>query len=187
MAKRRFERLVLMLVLTLGGIAFGNCDLIEHAQAQSSSSGGSGGSGGSAGTPGSAGSAAPAGPAPTTPTQSPTVNPSSPNTVQQPSSTTPSTSTGPSAPSTTPSASSGGVPSGRVTGPADESAPSTTPSERRASVAKTRWARHRHHGRPALVTYSCSYLGCVRTYPWAFPCRYYSRYCYPYGYYRPYG
>jgi hypothetical protein len=37
------------------------------------------------------------------------------------------------------------------------------------------------------VTYSCSYLGCVRTYPWAFPCQYYSRYCYPLGYYRPLG
>ena len=29
----------------------------------------------------------------------------------------------------------------------------------------------------------CGYLGCVRTYPWAFPCQYYSRYCYPYDYY----
>jgi hypothetical protein len=27
------------------------------------------------------------------------------------------------------------------------------------------------------VTYSCSHLGCVRTYAWAFPCQYYSRYC----------
>ena len=25
----------------------------------------------------------------------------------------------------------------------------------------------------------CGYLGCVRTYPWAFPCQYYSRYCLP--------
>ncbi|HEX8808578.1 MAG TPA: hypothetical protein VF760_06250 [Xanthobacteraceae bacterium] len=34
----------------------------------------------------------------------------------------------------------------------------------------------------------CGYLGCVRTYPWAFPCQYYSLYCpYPYwpnGWYR---
>jgi hypothetical protein len=33
----------------------------------------------------------------------------------------------------------------------------------------------------------CGYLGCVRTYPWAFPCQYYSSYCYlyrpPYGWY----
>jgi hypothetical protein len=27
------------------------------------------------------------------------------------------------------------------------------------------------------VTYGCSHLGCVRTYAWAFPCQYYSRYC----------
>jgi hypothetical protein len=27
------------------------------------------------------------------------------------------------------------------------------------------------------VTYSCSHLGCVRTYTWAFPCQYYSRFC----------
>jgi len=173
MAKRRFERIALMLVLTLGGVAFGDRDLIEHAQAQQSAP---------------AASPAPAAPAPTTPTQSPTVNPSSPNTVQQPSytPTTPSTSSAPLTPSATPSTSSA-VPSGDVAAPANESAPSTTPSERRATVARTRWAHHRHRGRPALVTYSCSYLGCVRTYPWAFPCRYYSRYCYPYGYYRPYG
>lgn len=31
----------------------------------------------------------------------------------------------------------------------------------------------------------CGYLGCVRTYPWAFPCQYYSSYCYLYG--PPYG
>jgi hypothetical protein len=31
----------------------------------------------------------------------------------------------------------------------------------------------------------CGYLGCVRTYPWAFRCQYYSSYCYLYG--PPYG
>jgi hypothetical protein len=37
---------------------------------------------------------------------------------------------------------------------------------------------HHHAHRPlALVTYGCSHLGCVRTYAWAFPCQYYSRYC----------
>ena len=180
MPRRRFEWTAVTVSLVLGGVIFG-CDLIEHAQAQSSSGGSSG----------SAGSAAPTGPAPITPTQSPTVNPSSPNTVQQPTSTTPSTSTSPAAPSTTPSASSS-APSGETTAPANETAPSTTArSERRATVTKTRpvhhYYHHYHRGHPALVTYSCSYLGCVRTYPWAFPCRYYSRYCYPYGYYRSLG
>jgi hypothetical protein len=171
MLMRSFERIGLTLSLVFGAAAFADCDLIKHAQAQTPSAPSRGG--------GSAAPAAPAGPPPTTPTQSPTVNPSSPNTVQQPSSTTPSTSTSPSTPSTTPSASST-VHSGETAAPADETAPSTTArSERRASVAKTRPADHYHRGHPALVTYSCSYLGCVRTYPWAFPCRYYSRYCYP--------
>jgi hypothetical protein len=31
----------------------------------------------------------------------------------------------------------------------------------------------------------CGYLGCVRTYPWTFPCQYYGSYCYLYG--PPYG
>jgi hypothetical protein len=38
----------------------------------------------------------------------------------------------------------------------------------------------------ALAVLRLRYLGCVRTHPWAFPCQYYSRYCYPYGYSRPY-
>jgi hypothetical protein len=174
MSTRRYERIALTLLLVLGGAALGISDLIEHAQAQSSSSGGSAGS---AGPAGSAGSTAPAGPPPTTPTQSPTVNPSSPNTVQQPSSTTPSTSTNPSTPGTTPSA-SGTAPRGEATAPANETTPSTpAPSERRASTAKPRSIHHHYRARPALLTYSCSYLGCVRTYSWAFPCQYYSRYC----------
>ena len=39
---------------------------------------------------------------------------------------------------------------------------------------------------PKLASYStaCGYLGCVRTYAWAFPCQYYSRYCNSYGAYR---
>jgi hypothetical protein len=42
-------------------------------------------------------------------------------------------------------------------------------------VVETRPNRHR-----MLESYSaaCGYLGCVRTYSWAFPCQYYSRYCY---------
>jgi hypothetical protein len=32
---------------------------------------------------------------------------------------------------------------------------------------------------------ACGYLGGVRTYPWAFPCQYYSSHCYLYG--APYG
>jgi len=113
---------------------------------------------------------------PPTPLPPPVFNPSSPNTVPQPSykpitPTTPSTT--PSTPST--------VPSGEVTSPAHEEPPSTTArSEQPTSVAKTR-SIHHHRGRSTLVTYSCGYLGCVRTYPWAFPCQYYSRYCYPYG------
>ena len=68
-----------------------------------------------------------------------------------------------------------------------EEAPSTTArSEREASVAKTRSVHH-HQGRSAPVSYRCGWFDCVRTYAWAFPCQYYSTYCYPYGYYRSYG
>jgi hypothetical protein len=119
---------------------------------------------------------------PPSPLPPPVFNPSSPNTVPQPSyrPVTPST------PSTTPSTSSG-VPLSEVTSPVNERLPRTAArSHQGTSVAKTR-SVHRHRGRSTLVTYSCSYLGCVRTEPWAFPCQYYSRYCYPYGYYRPYG
>ena len=98
---------------------------------------------------------------PPTPLPTPVLNPSNPGTVPQPSyrSITPST------PST--------VPTSEVTPPAYEE-----PS--------TRTVHHYHHrghyivvGRPPL---GCGYLGCVRLYPWAFPCQYYSAYCYPYGY-----
>jgi hypothetical protein len=112
--------------------------------------------------------------------------------VPQPSytPTTPSTpSTTTSTPGTTPSTSSN--PSTQVTSPSNEKPARTTArSERGASKrygAKTRTV-HYHRARSALVTYSCTYLGCVRTYAWAFPCQYYSRYCYvydrPYGWYR---
>jgi hypothetical protein len=150
MATRRFERIAVTLLL-LGGSMLGG-GLIEQAQAQAPS--------------------VPSAPPPTTPTQSPTVNPSKPSSAQQPSyrplsPSTPSTTT--STPGTT------------------TSTPSTTPpattntaSERETSVAKTRTV-HRHHPPHATaVTYGCSHWGCVRTYAWAFPCQYYSRYCFPY-------
>src|SRR6516165_6687188 len=100
---------------------------------------------------------------PPTPLPPPVLNPSNPGTVPQPSyrSITPSTRST--------------VPLSEVTPPANEE-----PS--------TRTVHHHHHrGRyivigPSLGSYSCGYLGCVRLYPWAFPCQYYSRYCLPYGY-----
>ena len=115
---------------------------------------------------------------PPTPLPPPVLNPSSPYTVPQPS-YRPIT---PTTPSTTPSIPSI-VPSDEATSPANEEAPSTTTrSERR-----TRSVHHYRRGRSTPETYSCGYLGCVRTYAWAFPCQYYSRYCYPYGYYQPRG
>jgi hypothetical protein len=154
MATRRFGRMAATLLL-LGGSMLGG-GLIEHVQAQAPS--------------------VPAGPPPTTPTQSPTVNPSNPSTVQQPSyrplsPTTPSTTT--STPRT--------PPTNESKTPANEQpASANTASERETSAAKTR-TLHRHRPRrAAAVTYACSHLGCVRTYAWAFPCQYYSRYCFPY-------
>jgi hypothetical protein len=175
MPRRTFERTVLALLL-LGSyaVAFGDCSLIGHAQAQTGSSSG-----------GTTSGAAPSGPAPTTPTQSPVTNPSSPGTVTQPS-YTPSTRSG-----TTPSPSSNTPSTSSATAPAPSTAPNgeaisvgnevstNARSERRRSVARSRFVHHRHRGHPALVTYGCSHLGCVRTYAWAFPCQYYSRYCAP--------
>ena len=114
-----------------------------------------------------------------TPLPPPVFNPSNPGTVPQPSyrSITPST------PSTTPS-----IPSDEVTPPENEEHPSTTAQSEQPSVARTHTAHHHHYrGRSTPETYSCGYLGCVRTYAWAFPCQYYSRYCYLYGYYQPHG
>jgi hypothetical protein len=164
----RFERIALTQFLVAGCAAvFSACVLIERAQAQ----------------PGYV--------PPSPPPPPPVFNPSSPYTVPQPSYTplTPSTpSTTPSIPSTVTPSIPSTVPSSEVTSPANEEPASTTVrSERQASVAKTRSVHH-HRGRSTLVTYSCGYLGCVRTYPWAFPCQYYSTYCYPYEYYyRRYG
>jgi hypothetical protein len=133
---------------------------------------GGGGVGGARG-----GATVPSVPPPTPSAPPPVVNPSSPNTVPQ-SSYTPLT---PSTPRTTPSTPSTAS-SGEVTSPANEKPQNTTArSERRASVVKKRWVHH-HRVRSTLVTYSCGYLGCARTYSWAFPCQYYSRYCFPYGY-----
>ena len=114
---------------------------------------------------------------PPTPPPPPVLNPSTPNTVPQPS-YRPIT---PSTPSN--------VPSSEVTPPSKEEPASTTAQSEQE--ATTRTVHHHHHrghyivvGRPPL---GCGYLGCVRLYPWAFPCQYYSAYCYPFGYYRRYG
>ena len=160
---RRFERITLAQILVAGcAVAFSACVLIELAQAQ----------------PGYV--------PPPPPLPPPTLNPSNPGTVPQPS-YRPIT---PSTPSTTPSTPST-VPSVEVTPPANEEHPSTTAQSEQE--ATTRMVHRRHHrGRyivvgPSLGSYSCGYLGCVRLYPWAFPCQYYSAYCYPYGYYQRYG
>ena len=151
MPARRYERISLAQLLLSGcAVMFGAWVLIEHAQAQ----------------PGYV--------PPPTPLPPPVLNPSSPYTAPQPR-YQPITPTTPSATPSTPST----VPSGEVTPPVSEEAPSITARSERTSVAKTRSVHHHHYrGRSTPVTYSCGYLGCVRTYPWAFPCQYYSRYCY---------
>ncbi len=164
-----FKPIVVAQLLISGcAIVFGACIPHEVAQAQQSAPT----------------SSAPApGPAPTMPTRSPTLNPSNPTTAQQPSyrSLLPSTPiTTPSTPgtsSTAPSSARRAASSADTATPAnDEGAATTVHSGRR--VSKTR-AIHHHLYRPALVTYGCSHLGCVRTYAWAFPCQYFSRYCGP--------
>ena len=144
--------------------------------------GGVGGGVSGGGTGGARGGATvPSTPPPTPSALPPVVNPSSPNTVPQSSSTPLTPSTSGTTPGTTPSTPSTAS-SGEVTPPANEEPQNTTArSERRASLAKRRWVHH-HRVRSTLATYSCGYLGCARTYAWAFPCQYYSRYCFPDGY-----
>ena len=151
MPTRRFERIALELMLSGCALMFGACVLIESAQAQQPS--------------------VPTGPIPTPPTQSPAVNPSNPSTAPQQS----YTPLKPSTQSTTPSTST--TSSSELT-PGHQATPNTTTRSERTSVAKTRSVHHyRYRGRSTLVTYSCGDLGCARTYAWAFPCQYYSRYC----------
>ena len=153
-AMRRFERTALAQLLLSGcAVILGACILIEHAQAQ----------------PGYV--------PPSPPPPPPVLNPSTPNTVPQPS-YRPITPTTPSTTSSTPSA----VPSSEVTPPANEEHPSTTAQSEQEATTRT---VHHHHRRgryivigPSLGSYSCGNLGCVRLYSWAFPCQYYSRYCY---------
>ena len=152
MPARKFQRIVPKLILSGCAVVFGACIFIEHAQAQLS---------------------VPTGPIPTPPTQSPTLNPSNPGTVPQPS-YQPITPTAPSIVPSTPSA----VPSREVTSPANEEPSIESTTARSGQMSGTTRSVHHHRGRSTLVTYSCGYLGCVRTYPWAFPCQYYSRYCY---------
>lgn len=177
MTARTFRRTALAQLLIAGcAVTFGAYVLIGHAQAQSGSSGSSTSSPSSSSAP-----STPSGPPPTTPTQSPTLNPSTPNTVQQPgtrsvSPATPSTtSSPPSATSSRPSSAA----TDEDTSRADEQVASTsTRSQRRASRTTGRLVhRHYHRYSSSPATYSCSHLGCVRAYAWAFPCQYYSRYC----------
>lgn len=160
MPVRRFKRVALAELL-VGGctIVFG---LIEHAPAQPVN--------------------IPHAPPP------PVVNPSTPNTMPQPS-YTPVTPSAPSTTSAAPSAVPGTVPSNEATSTANESSASgSATSEEPTSEKPSSAHRHRHHrGYVAPVVYRCGPLGCVRAYPWAFPCQYYSLYCYPYpDYYRRY-
>lgn len=173
MLTRRLARKAWAQALIAGCAAlFGAGVLTGHAQAQTSAPA----------------TSAP-GPAPAPPTQSPVVNPSNPSTAQQPSykSLSPSTpSATPSTPNTTSSTRSSTpstVPNTEATSPANEQPSNETAAQSERHAAKPRPV-HRYRHRAALVTYSCSHLGCVRTYAWAFPCQYYSRSCYPYG--RPY-
>jgi len=165
MPTRRFERIALVQMLAGGcAVMFGACVLIEHAQAQ----------------PGYV--------PPPTPLPPPVFNPSNPGTVPQPS-YRPIT---PSTPSTVPSIPSD-VPSSEVTPPANEEPASTTARSEQEATSRTIHHHHHHRGHYIVVggsslgSYSCGYLGCVRLYPWAFPCQYYSAYCYPYGDYQRYG
>jgi hypothetical protein len=172
MATRRFRRLALAQLIGFGcSVVLGGGVLIELAQAQQQF--------------------VPPPPPPVTPPPAPVVNPPSPNrTVPQPS-------YAPVAP-TTPSAAPGNettspAPSPETT-PAKETQPSAKPREsERTHVAKTRPAYRHYRGRSAApVVYRCGpygwgFYGCVRTYTWAFPCQYYSAYCYPnYGLYSRY-
>jgi hypothetical protein len=155
MPTRRFERIALALLM-IGCVVFGDCVLIQHAQAQY--------------VP------------PPTPPPPPVLNPSNPGTVPQPS-YRPIT---PSTPSTTPSTPSN-VPSSEVTPPSKEEPASTTAQSEQEATPRTVY-HHHHRGHyivvgPSLGSYSCGYLGCVRLYPWAFPCQYYSRYCLPQSFY----
>jgi hypothetical protein len=116
---------------------------------------------------------------PPSPPPPPVFNPSTPNTVPQPS-YRPITPTAPISPVTPTDV------------PAYQVAPTTTHARRPTSVVETRAVQHPRHRivvRPRLKSYSvvCGYYGCVRTYPWAFPCQYYSSYCGPLVSYRPYG
>jgi hypothetical protein len=105
---------------------------------------------------------------PVPPPPPPVFNPSPPNT------TVPQPSYQPISP-TTPSAVPGseGTPP-EVTSPVNEGLPRT--------AARSQRSVHHHQGRSTPVTYRCGaygwgYYGCWRTYPWAFPCQYYSTYC----------
>jgi hypothetical protein len=164
MPTRRFKRLALAQLLGFGCVVvLGGSVPIELAQAQQQF--------------------VPPPPPPAPPPPPPVFNPPSPNrTVPQPS-YTPVT---PSTPSAIPENDISPPETSPATSPAKETEPSTKPHEsEQTPIAKTRSVRHHYRSRRAPVTYRCGpydwgYYGCVRTYTWAFPCQYYSAYCYPY-------
>jgi hypothetical protein len=172
MPTRRIKRLALTLLLRVGfAAALGASAPIELAQAQQQF-------------------VPPPPPAP--PPPPPVFNPPSPNrTVPQPSYTPVAPTTPGAAPGNdiTPPATPAETP------PATETQPSTKPQESEETpAAQTHIAHHRYYRgrRVAPVVYRCGphdwgFYGCVRTYTWAFPCQYYSAYCYPYyGFYGRY-
>lgn len=154
MPTRRFKRLALAHLLGIGcAVVLGGSVLIELAQAQFVPP----------------------------PPPAPVFNPPSPNrTVPQPS-YTPVT---PATPSVVP----GNETTAPPTPPAEETQRSTKPREsEQTPAARTRPIHHRYYRSRAVapVVYRCGpygwgFSGCVRTYTWAFPCQYYSAYCYPY-------
>jgi hypothetical protein len=162
MPTRRFKRLALAHLLGIGcAVVLGGSVLIELAQAQQQF--------------------VPPPPPPVPSPPAPVFNPPSPSrTVPQPSYT-------PVTPAT-PSAVPGNETAPPATPPSEETRRSTKPREsEQTPTAETRPIHHRHYrGRPsAPVVYRCGsygwgFYGCVRTYTWAFPCQYYSAYCYPY-------
>jgi hypothetical protein len=133
MPTRRSERITLALLLMVGCVVFGDCGLIEHAQAQ----------------PGYV--------PPPTPLPPPVFNPSNPGTVPQPSyrpitPTTPSTT--PSIPST--------VPSSEVTPPANEEPASTTAQSEQEATTRTVHHHHRGRSAVYAWPYYCGSSPCVR-------------------------
>jgi hypothetical protein len=164
MPTRRFKRLALAQLLGVGcAVVLSGSVLIELAQAQQF---------------------VPPPPPPVPSPPAPVVNPPSPNrTVPQPS----YTPVAPATPSAAPGNETTSPAPSPATTPAKEPQPTKPRESEQTHVAQTRSVHHRYYrGRLAApVVYRCGsygwgFYGCVRTYTWAFPCQYYSAYCYPY-------